>query len=252
MVYITGDCHGNWERFSERIFPEQTEMSRDDFVIVCGDFGLWHNTKDERERLKQLEDKNFTILFVDGNHENFDRLYTEFETVDFYGGKAHKVRENIYHLIRGHIFNLCGKQFFAFGGASSHDIDDGVLDKDEFASEKDFQKTLRVWNKQGKMFRINHVSWWEQEIPSREEMNFGISNLKNNNNRVDYIITHCCPQEIASIFSYGAFQPDQLTLYFNTIASIVSFSKWFFGHYHDNMQIMNKYIMLYDQITRIV
>ena len=81
MIYITGDCHGDWKRFSMDSFPEQQGMTRDDFVIVCGDFGLWNNDKTEKW---WLAEKNFTGRFVDGNHENFDRLYgDEFDIVDF-------------------------------------------------------------------------------------------------------------------------------------------------------------------------
>ena len=125
MIYITGDCHGDWKRFSMDSFPEQQGMTRDDFVIVCGDFGLWNNDKTEKW---WLAEKNFTVLFVDGNHENFDRLYgDEFDIVDFYGGKAHKIQDNLYHLMRGYIFNICEKKIFAFGGAQSHDIKDGIM-----------------------------------------------------------------------------------------------------------------------------
>ena len=42
MIYITGDCHGNFERFNVSIFSEQKEMTKDDYVIICGDFGgVW-------------------------------------------------------------------------------------------------------------------------------------------------------------------------------------------------------------------
>ena len=95
MIYCTGDTHGNWNRFSTDIFPEQKEMTRDDFVIICGDFGLWADTKEEKYWLDWLNDKPFTTLFIDGNHENFSRLNNEFEVVGFHGGKAHKVRDNI-------------------------------------------------------------------------------------------------------------------------------------------------------------
>ena len=92
MIYITGDCHAEFWKFDPIIFPEQDDMTRDDFVIVCGDFGIWHDTWTEKETLKWLSQKNFTLLFVDGNHENFDRLYSnEFPVVDFHGGKAHQI-----------------------------------------------------------------------------------------------------------------------------------------------------------------
>ena len=130
MVYITGDTHAVFNRFNTKNFPEQKEMTKDDFVIVCGDFGgIWYDNKYERHWLKWLSEKPFTILYVDGNHENFDRLYSEeFEVVDFHGGKAHKLNDSVYHLMRGEIFDFEGKKFLAFGGSRSHDIDDGILD----------------------------------------------------------------------------------------------------------------------------
>lgn len=254
MIYVTGDAHADWgKKFSTDAFPEQKEMTRDDFVIVCGDFGIWHDTKTEKWWLNWLEDKPFTLCFVDGNHENFDRLYSdEFEIVDFHGGKAHKIRENVYHLMRGYIFDICGKKIFAFGGASSHDIRDGILDREDFNSDEDFEKTVNEWYLKDKWFRINHISWWSQEMPSQEEMNFGLKTLADNGNKVDYIISHCCPQEVASIFSNGSYKPDKLTQYFNDVKNAVDFDKWFFGHYHDNMQILGNFYLLYEQIVRVV
>lgn len=251
MVYITGDCHAQFQKFSGKNFPEQKELTRDDIVIVCGDFGLWHDTPEEEWWFKWFARKNFTVAFVDGNHENFDRLYgDEFPVVDFHGGKAHKIGENIYHLMRGYVFEFDGKKFFAFGGASSHDIQDGILDRDDYESDEEFYYALKRWNIQNKSFRVNHSSWWKQELPSPEEYVRGLQSLTENNNKVDYIISHCCPQEIA--FLSGFRDADELTMWFNTVAHTVSFDKWYFGHYHDNRQIMSKFVMLYDKIERVV
>lgn len=80
MIHITGDCHSNFERFNRRIFPEQDEMTKEDCVIICGDFGgVWNKDEESKQEtmvLNWLECKPFTTLFVDGNHENFDRLYS--------------------------------------------------------------------------------------------------------------------------------------------------------------------------------
>lgn len=44
MIYVTGDIHGNPRRFNTDNFPEQKEMTKDDYVIILGDFGLvWSN-----------------------------------------------------------------------------------------------------------------------------------------------------------------------------------------------------------------
>ena len=253
MIFITGDCHADWSKFSTHSFPEQKEMTRDDYVIVCGDFGIWRPDNTEKWWLKWLSEKNFTLLFVDGNHENFDRLYSdEFEIVDFYGGKAHRICENVYHLMRGYVFELCGKKFFAFGGASSHDIQDGILEPSDYKSTKELMNDYNKRTQRGEMLRINHISWWQQEMPSEDEMKIGLETLRNNGNKVDYIVSHCCPQEVASLFSHGFYKPDKLTDYFNTVARTTEFSKWFFGHYHNNKQILDKFIMLYEQIVRVV
>ena len=89
-------------------------------------------------------------------------------------------------------------------------------------------------------------------MPSDEEMQFGIKTLEENGNKVDFIVSHCCPQAVASLFSHGLYKPDRLTSYFNVVAETVDFSKWFFGHYHDNKMIMSDFIMLYEQIVRVL
>lgn len=253
MIYITGDCHADFRKFSTDNFPEQKNMTKDDFVIVCGDFGIWHDTKDERYWLNWLQKKPFTLLFVDGNHENFDRLYSdEFPTVDFHGGKAHKIRKNIYHLMCGYVFELCEKKFFAFGGASSHDIRDGILQPDEYPNRKSLYRDYNKRTRRGEMLRINHSSWWKEELPSVWEMKFGLKTLEKNGNKVDFIVTHCYPQQIASLISGRYNETDSITEYFNIVAETVKFSKWFFGHYHYNQVLMNEFILLYEQIVRCV
>lgn len=252
MVYVTGDCHADFRKFATKLFPDQKEMTKDDTVIVCGDFGgVWSKSSEEDWWLNWLNKKPFTTVFVDGNHENFDRLYSdEFKVVDFHGGKAHKIRSKIYHLMRGYVFEFDGKKFWAFGGALSHDIKDGILDRDNYPDNESFMKDVQLYCMFNKRFRINHVSWWKEELPSKEEMDFGLKTLEENNNTVDFIITHCCPQEIAT--ANGFYKADIETSYFDEIARKVKFDKWFFGHYHDERQTYGKFVMLYDKIERIV
>lgn len=75
MIFATGDTHDNFQRFKLENFPEQANMTRSDYVIICGDFGgVWDGSQKEDRTLDWLERLPFTTLFVDGNHENFDRL----------------------------------------------------------------------------------------------------------------------------------------------------------------------------------
>ena len=42
MIYITGDCYTDFRQFNTENFPEQSEMTKDDYVIFSGDFGgVW-------------------------------------------------------------------------------------------------------------------------------------------------------------------------------------------------------------------
>ena len=113
MIYITGDCHSDFSRFSTDKFPIQEEMPKDDYIIICGDFGgIWnYQVESEYEKywLDWLNNKNFTTLFVDGNHENFDRLY-QYPVEEWHEGKVHKIRDSVLHLMRGEIFNIDNKK----------------------------------------------------------------------------------------------------------------------------------------------
>ena len=115
MIYITGDCHSDFRKFNKEKFPIQTEMTKDDYVIICGDFGgVWafeEESEKEKYWLDWLNQKNFTTLFVDGNHENFTRLYN-YPVEKWHGGKVHKIRPSVLHLMRGEIFSIDGKKIF--------------------------------------------------------------------------------------------------------------------------------------------
>ena len=102
MIFITGDTHADVERFNTEIFPEQKEMTKDDYVIVLGDFGLvWNKAESKYEKhwLDWLDKKPFTTLFIDGNHENFDRLET-YKSETWHGGRIQRIRPSVIHLKR--------------------------------------------------------------------------------------------------------------------------------------------------------
>ena len=93
-IFVTGDTHGDFYSLSQ-FNQRMPELDKDDYVIVCGDFGLiWnYEGEDEGERFKKrlLNNYNFTTLFVEGNHECFDRLKT-FPIKDFKGGKIRRIK----------------------------------------------------------------------------------------------------------------------------------------------------------------
>ena len=61
MIYVTGDTHADWlTRLSFRAFPEGRELTKKDFVLVLGDFGIWDNSRREKYNLDWLEDRPWT------------------------------------------------------------------------------------------------------------------------------------------------------------------------------------------------
>ena len=253
--YISGDIHGNPVRFSTDNFYEQKEFSGnkdENFVIICGDFGLvWHCLEEnntEKYWLDWLENKPFTTLFVDGNHENFDRL-DAYPVEEWHGGNVHKIREHVIHLMRGQVFEIEGKKFFTMGGASSHDISDGILDMED----PDFYEKRKKLDKNPySLYRINHVSWWERELPSEEEMQEGIENLKKHDNKVDFIITHSPSASVIALLGSGLYEQDRLTKYLEEIRCKTDYKRWFAGHMHTDRAVNDRDILLYEQIIRIV
>lgn len=77
-IFITGDTHGLFGRFRKENWPEHENLDKDDYVIICGDFGgVWDytgNSPIEKIVLDWLQDLRCTVLFADGNHENYTRL----------------------------------------------------------------------------------------------------------------------------------------------------------------------------------
>lgn len=254
-IYITGDIHGNPQRLSTDSFFEQKEFSGnkdENVVIIAGDFGLvWQRDEENKQEkwwLNWLEDKPFTTVFVDGNHENHQRLAT-YPIKEWNGGKVHEIRPHVLHLMRGEVFTIEDHKFFVFGGASSHDISDGILDYED----EDWRDKATQLDKQGKyMYRVKGLSWWSEELPNKEEMDNGIKNLKENNNRVDFIITHSPPASVIALLGQGLYEQDALTQYLENIRVNTEYKRWFMGHMHLNKAMNDKDIILYEQIIRIL
>jgi hypothetical protein len=248
MIYATGDCHGNFQRFKPHIFTEQKAMSRDDLVVICGDVGgVWFGDTRDDDQLDWLEALPFTTVFVSGNHENFDAL-ARYPIQEWNGGKVQFIRPHVIHLLRGQVFTLQGRTFFTMGGASSHDIADGILEPDDPC----FERKYKIMRSQGKQFRINHMTWWKEELPTEEEYAEARRNLDACGWEVDYIITHAAPNSIMDQVVKEDIQHDELTDFLEEVKQKARYHYWLFGHHHDNKAVDDKHILLWEQIVRVL
>ncbi len=228
MLYLTGDTHGTIEigKLSRaNLAVERVEPGEGDFVIILGDFGLVFapdgQSAEERWWLKWLDEKPWTTLFVDGNHENFARL-NELPEEEWRGGRVHRVSESVLHLMRGQIFEIDGRSFFTMGGAASHD---------------------RQFRKEGR-------SWWPEELPSEEELARADAALDGCGRRVDYVLTHCAPTLVQGRIN-PTFLPDRLTEYLQHVRDTTAFHRWYFGHYHVDREYDDGFCALYDCVVPI-
>ena len=178
MIYITGDTHSDFSRFDIDRFHIQNKMTKNDYVIICGDFGgVWN----------YLVESTYEKYWLDWLNERYLNLDEE---------------ERIY-----------------------------------------------TYRKRGAFFRIRDYSWWDLEMPTKEEMENGIRNLEKVNFKIDYIITHCCPTSVQAILSGGLYKKDCLTDYLQKISEKCKFKKWYFGHYHENRQVNSQFVLLYEDIV---
>ena len=141
-----------------------------------------------------------------------------------------------------------GYHFFTMGGAKSHDTEDGILEP----GAPDFErKLLMLQRKPRARYRINHISWWAQEMPSEEEYAETRKNLAKVDWAVDYVITHCAPTSIALVENRHN-EADPLTDFLQEVKERAHYHYWLFGHYHDNRAIDEKHILLWEQIVQVI
>ena len=226
MIFITGDTHGDPARFQS---PDWTDRDRgwceQDFLIICGDFGyLFADSSRENLFLDWLEEeKPYQILFVDGNHENFHAI-EKYPVECWNGGKVHRIRNNIRHLMRGQMFMLDGKSIFTMGGAYSID----------------------------RYMRVKNRSYWEEELPNNAEYREAAQNLQQNGNRADIIITHTAPREIIRRMGYYPDAHDmELTGFLEWIQYECIFGHWYFGHWHIDRDITDRFTALWQNLISV-
>ena len=130
--------------------------------------------------------------------------------MDYKGGKARKIRDNVYHLMRGEVYEIDGRSFFTFGGAYSHDL----------------------------MYRTEHVNWWKNELPTKAEAQNALNNLEKHDWNVDYVISHDVYTSHPLSKKYdrplSPYGPDYVDIHslLEQFNKKLQYKIWFCGHYH--------------------
>ena len=214
MLFVTGDMHGDYSAFAQRRIDR---LKKDDVLIVTGDFGfIWDDSKEEIKNLKKLQKKKYMILFVEGAHENFDRirLYPE---VELFGASAYQISDNIFCLKRGEVYSIEDMNVLALGGGLPPHTDEP-------------DKPIM--------------------LPDDSELQRAVDNLQSRHRRIDVIITHEAPASVKRLIDRNAAVND-LNIFLDTVLHNTRYDKWFFGSLHEDRALRKKLICVYENVIAI-
>lgn len=222
MIYFTGDTHGEQERLSKYALRK---LSPGDTLIVCGDFGfIWDRSAKEQKFLDKLARLSCNICFLDGTHENFE-LLESYPLVRYCGGKAHRIRPNVFHLLRGQIFEFEGKTVFTLGGGEPPE---SLMQEDEELESS------------------------RPEIPSKQDMLEAVENLQRCAYHVNYIATHEPPASIRDFLTVDAYSQREMSAlgaFLDELSKTAKFDKWYFGSLHIDKFISRSYTAVFREIV---
>lgn len=229
-IYVTGDIHGGIDMYKLRDWQLGETLGADDYLIVAGDFGFpWDFGPEECADIAWLEQRPYTVLFVDGNHERYDH-WMERPTERWHGGLVQRLSDGspILRLMRSEIYDIDGTTIFTLGGATS-------VDKD---------------------FRVPGISWWPEELPSERSFEEARANLERVGWQVDYVITHTCSTRMLSPTLYPAPgwaypQADRLTGFLDELEDRLTYKRWYYGHFHKDANPAERHTVLFERIVRL-
>lgn len=222
MVYLTGDTHGDFNRYIE--FAVRVEPTEEDTMIVLGDAGLNYYGNDRDDARKDFVSAfAFTTFCIHGNHEMRPADIQSYKTKEYCGGMVwyEEKYPNILFEKDGEIYDFDGYSCIVIGGAYS-------VDK--------YYRLAHGWN------------WFDTEQPTDEIKAYVEAQLAKRNNKIDVVLSHTCPvkYEPIEVFIHGLDQSsvDKSTEeWLGKIESAIDYKKWYCGHYHtakkiDKLQFM--------------
>ena len=236
-TFVTGDTHGTYDIDKLYSFKRNIgkTLTKKDKVIILGDWGGIFNPRDDYSDLEKImhtfyDEAPWTTIAILGNHENYNKIL-KLPKIEKYGGLVYQGPGNVDILERGAIYTINNNTIWTMGGGLSID----------------------------KNYRIKDISWWDQEHPSREELNRGIDVLSDALGTVDYVLTHTGPIQLIQEFFGKGFNShpkykDPLSAYFDEIYStyLINYKHWYCGHFHEDIKNSDlKFTIVYQDIIEL-
>ena len=228
MVYITGDTHGEFKRIEE--FCHEFNTSKEDVLIILGDAGINYFGDSDNKLKEYLQSLPITLFCIYGNHEERPENIKSYKEVEKFSGIVYKEDKypNLLFSKDAEIYTINNKKVLVIGGA--------------FSINKDL------------MLKLGY-KWFKDEQPSDLIKEKVISNLKNNNNQVDIILSHTCPYKYLphEKFHVGVDQStvDQsLEHFLDKIEESTDYKKWYCGHFHTD-KIIDKMVFMFEGIKTL-
>lgn len=245
MIYIIGDLHGDGHFLNHVLLPQIKKLTKSDIVITLGDVGIKYGGKSSG--LKNLLAKlPCTWLIMRGNHD--DRYWKDVVSKEVIDGET--------------------RWSAAEGWSFSDRFDEITLVEDKFPNIHYIDDAGGFYNIEDynclflpgaysvdKNWRLStgRAYCFEEQL-TYEEMNKFLTE----SSKVDFIFSHTCPLSLTSyIEDLFLSIIDQSTvdkkteLFLDSICNSYDFKHWFFGHYHDDRLIENKFAMLYRTVARL-
>lgn len=168
--YITGDCHGEFDKVEA--FCRYHDTDKNDYMIVLGDTGVnYFLDQTDRKLKKKLSKLPICFFMVHGNHEARPYEIPSYKEREWHGGIVYCEEEypDLLFAKDGEIYDFDGKRGIAIGGAYSVD------------------KAFRI---------ISGMPWYASEQPSPEIRSRVEAQLQKCDWTVNYVLSHTCPRHL--------------------------------------------------------
>ena len=192
-------------------------------MVIMGDAGVcWDGGKQDRYIQRWHENKNYTTLFIRGNHEATD-LIKKLPIVDKFNGKVYQVSPHVFYAVSGEIYDICGYRCLAINGADSHDME----------------------------IRKAGVNWWADEGVSHEAIVKAKFKLYEYDNKVDFLFAHT-GGSYNTVMINPTFKPTPSDRELDEILKVAEFKRFYFGHYHQDKWTREDCHCLYNKVYEII